>query len=88
MDRPRFPESWIRNQENVICPRIASGAKSGTRLNREHCRYAGLPWPRHYLVAGGQRGSRNWMLDLIEGMFGAFLLTIGIAILVTLIRSL
>lgn len=40
------------------------------------------------LLRAAKRGSRNWMLDLIEGMFGAFFLAIGITILVTLIRSL
>ena len=34
-----------------------------------------------------KRGSRNWMLDLIGGMFGAFLFSIGLTILVMLIRN-
>jgi len=34
-----------------------------------------------------KRGSRNWMLDLIEGMFGAFLFSIGLTIFVMLIRN-
>lgn len=35
-----------------------------------------------------KRGSRNWMLDLIGGMFGAFLFSIGLTILIMLIRNL
>jgi len=40
-----------------------------------------------FLLAA-KRGSRNWMLDLIGGMFGAFLFSIGLTILVMLIRNL
>lgn len=40
------------------------------------------------LLWAAKRGSRNWMLDLIGGMFGAFLFSIGITILVILIRNL